>query len=261
MALFPQAFLDDLRMQADIVQVVQETVSLRRVGSRYVGLCPFHNEKSPSFGVNREQGLFHCFGCGVGGNVFKFVELHERLSFPEAVRVLAKKFGVAIPERKRRQPRCGRRRRAREPDRAARSGGEVLSRGAGVRRRPARPRAARPARPRPADHRVARLRLRAAGPRHAALAPEEQGPRSEARGEGGAGGGSRRAAVGSLLEPPDDPDLPRDRPGRGLRRPGDGSRSGPEVPEQPGDADLLEGPHALWPERDARPRSASRAGR
>jgi DNA primase len=98
MALFPQAFLDDLRLQADIVQVVQETVSLRRVGSRYVGLCPFHNEKSPSFGVNREQGLFHCFGCGVGGNVFKFVELHERLSFPEAVRVLAKKFGVAIPE-------------------------------------------------------------------------------------------------------------------------------------------------------------------
>jgi DNA primase len=98
MALFSQAFLDDLRLQADIVQVVQETVTLRRVGSRYVGLCPFHNEKTPSFGVNREQGFFHCFGCGVGGNVFKFVELHERLSFPEAVRVVAKKFGVAIPE-------------------------------------------------------------------------------------------------------------------------------------------------------------------
>ena len=98
MALFSQAFLDDLRMQADIVQVVQETVSLRRVGSRYVGLCPFHSEKTPSFGVNREGGFFHCFGCGVGGNVFKFVELHERLSFPEAVRVVAKKFGVAIPE-------------------------------------------------------------------------------------------------------------------------------------------------------------------
>lgn len=98
MALFPQSFLDDLRMQADIVQVVQETVSLRRVGSRYVGLCPFHNEKSPSFGVDRERGFFHCFGCGVGGNVFKFVELQERLSFPEAVRVIAKKFGVAIPE-------------------------------------------------------------------------------------------------------------------------------------------------------------------
>ena len=98
MALFPQSFLDDLRLQADIVQVVQETVSLRRVGSRYVGLCPFHNEKTPSFGVNREEGFFHCFGCGVGGNVFKFVELHGRLSFPEAVRVVAKKFGVALPE-------------------------------------------------------------------------------------------------------------------------------------------------------------------
>jgi DNA primase len=98
MALFPQAFLDDLRMQADIVQVVQETVSLRRVGGRYVGLCPFHNEKTPSFGVDRERGFFHCFGCGVGGNVFKFVELQDRLSFPEAVRAIAKKFGVAIPE-------------------------------------------------------------------------------------------------------------------------------------------------------------------
>ena len=98
MALFSQVFLDDLRMQADIVQVVQETVSLRRVGSRYVGLCPFHNEKSPSFGVNREQGFFKCFGCGVGGSVFKFVELQERVSFPEAVRIVARKFGVAIPE-------------------------------------------------------------------------------------------------------------------------------------------------------------------
>jgi DNA primase len=98
MAKFSQAFLDDLRRQADIVQVVQETVSLRRVGSRYVGLCPFHNEKSPSFGVNREEGFFKCFGCGVGGSVFKFVELQERLSFPEAVRAVARKFGVAIPE-------------------------------------------------------------------------------------------------------------------------------------------------------------------
>jgi len=98
MPLFPESFLADLRLQADIVQVVQEVVSLRRVGGRYVGLCPFHNEKSPSFGVDREKGVFHCFGCGVGGNVFKFVELHERLSFPEAVRALARKFGVAIPE-------------------------------------------------------------------------------------------------------------------------------------------------------------------
>jgi DNA primase len=98
MPLFPQSFLDDLRLQADIVQVVQEYVSLRRVGNRYTGLCPFHTEKSPSFGVNREKGFFNCFGCGVGGDVFKFVELQERVSFPEAVRLLAQKFGMAVPE-------------------------------------------------------------------------------------------------------------------------------------------------------------------
>ncbi|MEO5819384.1 MAG: DNA primase [Vicinamibacteraceae bacterium] len=98
MPLFPESFLADLRQQADIVQVIQEVVSLRRVGGTYKGLCPFHNEKTPSFNVNRENGFFHCFGCGVGGNVFKFVELHERLSFPEAVRVVARKFGVALPE-------------------------------------------------------------------------------------------------------------------------------------------------------------------
>jgi DNA primase len=98
MPLFPESFLADLRQQADIVQVIQEVVSLRRVGSTYKGLCPFHNEKTPSFNVDRERGFFHCFGCGVGGNVFKFVELNERLSFPEAVRVVARKFGVTLPE-------------------------------------------------------------------------------------------------------------------------------------------------------------------
>jgi DNA primase len=98
MPLFPQSFIDDLRLQADIVQVVQEYVSLKRVGNSYKGLCPFHSEKTPSFHVNREQGFFHCFGCNVGGNVFKFVELHEKLSFPEVVRLLAQKFGMPLPE-------------------------------------------------------------------------------------------------------------------------------------------------------------------
>jgi DNA primase len=98
MPLFPQQFLDDLRLQADIVQVVQDYVSLRRVGSTYKGLCPFHGEKTPSFSVDRERGFFHCFGCGVGGNVFKFVELQEKVSFPDAVRLVAQKFGVSLPE-------------------------------------------------------------------------------------------------------------------------------------------------------------------
>ena len=98
MALFPQAFIDDLRLQANILQVVQEYVPLKRSGTRYTGLCPVHNEKTPSFGVNPEKGFFHCFGCNAGGDVFKFLELHEKVGFQDAVRMLAQKFGVALPE-------------------------------------------------------------------------------------------------------------------------------------------------------------------
>lgn len=98
MALFPQQFIDDLRLQANIAQVVQEYVSLRRAGTKLKGLCPFHSEKSPSFHVDPEKGFFHCFGCGVGGDVFKFLELHEKIAFPDAVKTLAHKFGVALPE-------------------------------------------------------------------------------------------------------------------------------------------------------------------
>ncbi len=95
---FPQSFIDDLRMQADIVQVVQEYVSLRKSGAVYKGLCPFHSEKTPSFQVNREKGFFHCFGCRAGGDVFKFLELQEKLGFVDAVKHLAAKFGMPIPE-------------------------------------------------------------------------------------------------------------------------------------------------------------------
>src|SRR5204863_6453276 len=98
MPLFPQPFIDDLRLQANIVQVVQDYVPLKRAGATYKGLCPFHSEKTPSFHVNPEKGFFHCFGCGVGGDVFKFFELHEKVAFPDAVRMLAQKFGVALPE-------------------------------------------------------------------------------------------------------------------------------------------------------------------
>jgi DNA primase len=85
-------------MQADILQVVQEYVSLRKTGATYKGLCPFHSEKSPSFHVNRDKGFFHCFGCGVGGDVFKFLELQEKLGFVDAVKHLASKFGMPLPE-------------------------------------------------------------------------------------------------------------------------------------------------------------------
>ena len=98
MPLFPQQFLDDLKLQANIATVIQEYVPLKRAGTTLKGLCPFHGEKTPSFHVNPDKGFFHCFGCNVGGDVFKFLELHEKVSFPDAVRMLAQKFGVSLPE-------------------------------------------------------------------------------------------------------------------------------------------------------------------
>ncbi|MBI3047925.1 MAG: DNA primase [Acidobacteria bacterium] len=98
MGLFPQPFIDDLKHHADIVVVIQDYVSLKKSGATYKGLCPFHSEKTPSFHVNRDKGFFHCFGCNVGGDVFKFLELHEKVAFPEAVKMLAQRFGLALPE-------------------------------------------------------------------------------------------------------------------------------------------------------------------
>ncbi|HTL44020.1 MAG TPA: DNA primase [Vicinamibacterales bacterium] len=98
MPLFPSAFVDDLKSHVDIVQVVQERVQLRKMGATWKGLCPFHGEKTPSFHVNGEKGFFHCFGCGVGGDVIKFVELYDKVAFPEAIRTLAARAGLQVPE-------------------------------------------------------------------------------------------------------------------------------------------------------------------
>ena len=98
MALFPASFIDDLRARADIVRVVQDYVPLKKAGATWKGLCPFHQEKTPSFQVNPDKGFFYCFGCQVGGDVFKFVELQEKVGFQDAVRLLAAKFGMPVPE-------------------------------------------------------------------------------------------------------------------------------------------------------------------
>ena len=95
---YPDHLIDQIRHQSDIVEVVGEVVSLRRRGSNYVGLCPFHNEKTPSFNVNPERGIYKCFGCGKGGNVFTFLQDYHRLNFPEAVKQLAHKANVVLPE-------------------------------------------------------------------------------------------------------------------------------------------------------------------
>jgi DNA primase len=97
MPQFPASFIDDLKSHADIVQVVQERVQLRRSGTTWKGLCPFHGEKTPSFHVY-DKGFFKCYGCGVGGDVIRFVELHDKVSFPDAVRQLATRVGLPVPE-------------------------------------------------------------------------------------------------------------------------------------------------------------------
>jgi DNA primase len=98
MALFPQGFLDDLKAQTDIVTIIGEVTPLKKAGASYRGLCPFHGEKTPSFYVHPDKGFFKCFGCDAKGDVVKFIEQHQKLSFPEAVRWLAQRAGLTLPE-------------------------------------------------------------------------------------------------------------------------------------------------------------------
>ncbi|MBW1758843.1 MAG: DNA primase [Deltaproteobacteria bacterium] len=98
MAIFvPEEKIFEIKNTADIVEVVSETVLLKKTGKNYLGLCPFHSEKTPSFTVNSEKQIFYCFGCGAGGNVFSFVMKQENLSFPEAAHMLARRYGIEVP--------------------------------------------------------------------------------------------------------------------------------------------------------------------
>ncbi len=95
---FPQSFLDELTARSDIVDVVGSYVQLSRKGSNLFGLCPFHSEKTPSFSVSPDKQIYHCFGCKKGGGVINFIMEIENLSYPEAVRFLAKRAGLEVPE-------------------------------------------------------------------------------------------------------------------------------------------------------------------
>src|SRR6266851_8798373 len=98
------SFADRVKQQADIVRVVGEYVRLKKSGQNFSGLCPFHSEKTPSFAVHPVKQIYHCFGCGVGGDVFKFVMEMEKISFPEAIRSVAEKCGIAVPQARERSP-------------------------------------------------------------------------------------------------------------------------------------------------------------
>src|SRR6202051_3847684 len=98
------SFAERVKQQADIVRVIGEYVRLKKSGQNFTGLCPFHAEKSPSFAVHPTKQIYHCFGCGVGGDVFKFVMEMDKVAFPEEIRVVAEKCGIAIPRPKASSP-------------------------------------------------------------------------------------------------------------------------------------------------------------
>ena len=136
MATYSAAVLDDIRAGVDIVDFIGPFVNLRKAGANWKGLCPFHGEKTPSFMVNPKKRIFHCFGCGVGGDIFGFLMRQDRLSFPEAVRALAKTAGVTLPEERGGQPGdSGREELFRVMDLAARFYAQALWKPAGERAR------------------------------------------------------------------------------------------------------------------------------
>jgi DNA primase len=98
------SFADRVKQQADIVRVVGEYVQLKKAGQNFRGLCPFHSEKTPSFNVHPTRQIYHCFGCGKGGDVFSFVMEMEKCEFPDAIRIIAEKSGITIPRPKERSP-------------------------------------------------------------------------------------------------------------------------------------------------------------
>jgi DNA primase len=94
----PDEVIEEIRQRADIIEVISDYVTLKKAGTNYKGLCPFHQEKTPSFTVSQEKQLFHCFGCGIGGNIFTFFMKYEQVAFAEAARALAQRYGIRIPE-------------------------------------------------------------------------------------------------------------------------------------------------------------------
>ncbi len=92
----PEAKIEEIRSNANIVDVISEYVQLRKRGKNFIGLCPFHSEKTPSFTVSEEKQIFHCFGCHAGGNVFSFLMEYEKISFVESVQILAERLGIDL---------------------------------------------------------------------------------------------------------------------------------------------------------------------
>ena len=98
MARYSEEIIEQVRQNNDIVDIISQYVHLTRKGRNYFGLCPFHNEKSPSFSVSPERQIFHCFGCGVGGNIYTFLMKIEGIGFKDAIEQLAEKTNIQLPK-------------------------------------------------------------------------------------------------------------------------------------------------------------------
>ena len=98
--IYSEEVIEEVRSRNDIVDIISGYVKLKKSGSNYFGLCPFHNEKSGSFSVSPSKQIYHCFGCGAGGNVITFIMEYENYSFIEAVKMLAERAGIQLPETK-----------------------------------------------------------------------------------------------------------------------------------------------------------------
>lgn len=98
MAYYSDELIEEVRSRNDIVDVISGYVRLQKKGSTYFGLCPFHNEKTPSFSVSPGKQMYYCFGCGAGGNVFTFIMQYENYTFPEAMEMLADRAGIELPK-------------------------------------------------------------------------------------------------------------------------------------------------------------------
>jgi DNA primase len=102
--VIPQAFIQELLSRVDVVDVVGRSVALKKAGANYQGLCPFHNEKSPSFSVSPTKQFYHCFGCGAHGSALGFLMEHQGLSYVDAIKDLAASVGLTVPEEKQSSP-------------------------------------------------------------------------------------------------------------------------------------------------------------
>ena len=95
---YPDELIEEIRSRNDVVDIISGYVRLQKKGNSYFGLCPFHNEKSPSFSVSPGKQMYYCFGCGAGGNVITFLMKYENMGFSEAIKSLADRAGVSLPE-------------------------------------------------------------------------------------------------------------------------------------------------------------------